>query len=226
MKTINISFILRTILFAIIFFTPILIYILIFGSSLSTEHERWSQFGSFISGIYAPIISILTITILLKQLELQHKYNTHIEDQTHISSARDDLREASKRILDIINETSPESYTYRALLHRHFQPKTRKDLENSDLIKYARKLHHMTPSLSSSWGDVLSIMTGLYAPDSMPYKLVSVNETNKLISSLTMETCVALDNFYWALSKDKLKSTKYLFSPLLSDLQNMLGTKT
>lgn len=217
MEKINISFIVRTIIFAIILSTPIIIYIFTFGSSLSTEHERWSQFGSFISGIYAPIISILTITILLKQIELQHKYNTHVEDQAFIFSAREDLKEYITKILDSIDKSLPSGNTYRSLLLSNFQPKTLKELETDEMQSLAKKLNHSAPTLFDSWSSILIVMEGLNNPDSMPYELTAANETQKIIASLSFKTCVALDNYHRALTEGKLKHTTYIFSPLLSD---------
>ena len=56
----------------LIFLTPVLVYVATFGASLSRSHSIWSEFGSVMSGIYAPIIAMTTLLVLLAQLGLQN----------------------------------------------------------------------------------------------------------------------------------------------------------
>ena len=49
---------------------PIILYIYKFGSLiLSNKHNHWAEFGTYLGGIYTPILSILTIILLAFQFQ-------------------------------------------------------------------------------------------------------------------------------------------------------------
>jgi hypothetical protein len=58
---------------------PVFLYISQFGNQLSSDHEKWAEMGSFFSGIYAPALSLLTLTVLVIQ-----RISQQSNDQFHI----------------------------------------------------------------------------------------------------------------------------------------------
>lgn len=71
----------RFLLFGMVAFTaPLLIYLFTFGFFLSSDHQRWAEFGSAMSGIYAPIVAVTTLAVLLAQVGLQKQINDHSYD--------------------------------------------------------------------------------------------------------------------------------------------------
>lgn len=58
---------------------PLIFYIWTFGGRLSSEHSRWGEFGSAMSGIYTPILTLLTISILVFQARLQKQMHDYIQ---------------------------------------------------------------------------------------------------------------------------------------------------
>jgi|TARA_R110001599_G_scaffold345720_1_gene570374 hypothetical protein len=58
---------------------PVFLYISQFGNQLSSDHEKWAEMGSFFSGIYAPVLSLLTLTVLVIQ-----RISQQSNDQFHI----------------------------------------------------------------------------------------------------------------------------------------------
>lgn len=70
---------------------PLLLYIYQFGLSLSTEHSRWSEFGSYLTGIYSPLIALVALFILTTQLLIQRAMSKHHHDQAFVNSAREDI---------------------------------------------------------------------------------------------------------------------------------------
>jgi|SRR5690625_3291448 len=46
-------------------------YSLQFGSSLSTDHTRWSEFGSFFGGLLGPVLNLLALVALVFTVGLQ-----------------------------------------------------------------------------------------------------------------------------------------------------------
>ena len=49
---------------SLIMLMPIAVYIWRFGIIISNQHLRWAEMGSAMSGIYAPILSLLTLVVL------------------------------------------------------------------------------------------------------------------------------------------------------------------
>ena len=84
-KTITFSIIL------IILSIPIIIYAFQFFNSLSDNHQRWAEFGSYFGGVYSPIFSCLVLLVLLSQTDAQIKFNKHQIDQTYISRNEKDI---------------------------------------------------------------------------------------------------------------------------------------
>ncbi len=87
----------------IILLLPICIYLFKFHNSLSDNHQSWSEFGSYIGGVYGPIISILSIIILI--VTLKQMRSSQDQDREHFQIQ---LNEQSKQrsIDDIIMLTN------------------------------------------------------------------------------------------------------------------------
>ncbi|GJK63548.1 hypothetical protein TUM17563_13130 [Klebsiella oxytoca] len=50
---------------ALIFLSPLLLYFHQFHNNLSSQPEKWSFFGSFIGGIYGPIVTLISVFVLV-----------------------------------------------------------------------------------------------------------------------------------------------------------------
>lgn len=57
--------------FGVILSIPIAIYIYQFGIGIWDTHDDWAKMGSALGGIYAPILSALTLYMIYRQLRLQ-----------------------------------------------------------------------------------------------------------------------------------------------------------
>ncbi|WP_368485841.1 hypothetical protein ABZP26_17840 [Pseudoalteromonas sp. SD03] len=62
---------------------PIVAYSYQFGFGLWESNQEWAEMGSAIGGFYTPILSILTLVVLVKQFQLQK--NMHKHEQRVIS---------------------------------------------------------------------------------------------------------------------------------------------
>lgn len=56
---------------------PTIIYAYQFGFGLWESNQEWAEMGSAIGGLYTPILSILTLIVLVKQLQLQKSMHKH-----------------------------------------------------------------------------------------------------------------------------------------------------
>ncbi len=61
-------FIICAIVLIVTMISPIFFYQQVFGWGLWQTHEEWAQMGSALSGLYTPILSLLTLIVLIIQL--------------------------------------------------------------------------------------------------------------------------------------------------------------
>ncbi|MCD9115912.1 hypothetical protein [Pseudomonas bijieensis] len=58
-------------IFSVILSIPVVIYTYEFGVGIWSSHDDWAKMGSALGGIYAPILSALTLYMIYRQLRLQ-----------------------------------------------------------------------------------------------------------------------------------------------------------
>jgi hypothetical protein len=59
----KLSVVVRLILVAVlaVLVSPLIVYMAVFGVSISHDHTRWGEMGSAMSGIYSPILALLAL---------------------------------------------------------------------------------------------------------------------------------------------------------------------
>ncbi|VVQ17323.1 hypothetical protein PS914_05996 [Pseudomonas fluorescens] len=62
-----------TLAILIAFFFAVYLYRLKFGGSLSSNSSDWSNFGSYIGGVFGPLVSFVTLLAVLKTVYLQRE---------------------------------------------------------------------------------------------------------------------------------------------------------
>ncbi|TDR71540.1 hypothetical protein DFP78_11674 [Photobacterium lutimaris] len=63
---------------------PVILYACNFGVGIWRTQEEWAKMGSALGGIYAPILSLLTLIVIVRQLNLQWQMNKFQHDQWYI----------------------------------------------------------------------------------------------------------------------------------------------
>lgn len=80
---------------AIIFIIPI-IYFIRFGvvlrMPLSEEQEVWGQLGDFLGGVINPLLSFITILLLLESLKYQNDANLSLSNQLYYSEKNEKIK--------------------------------------------------------------------------------------------------------------------------------------
>jgi len=199
---------------AAMYAAPLVIYAAKFPFELSSDHGRWAEFGSFLVGVYAPVVALTTLTVLLVQVGLQKQINDHAFTQAHISQAREDIAFYALQLSDHLNRVAIPGGSFRFVLHSEFQPQTIADLDSDRLRTLAADVDAGMPSIIGMWGSVYPILMGLAEGDTKTFKMTLNSSLQKLIALLSFETCVALDNFHRARTQGRVK-VAYRFSPLL-----------
>jgi hypothetical protein len=192
---------------------PIFVYAYTFGLTLSRNHERWAEFGSAMSGIYSPILAIFTLVVLLNQYRLQKLLTDHQQNHTQIERNIADLEFFSVRLeAYLAQDAGPYGRVYN-LIRTEFQPNSLELLNSTECTNKAALCNQEYPHIASTWGAVYPVLMSLEAIDKGIGQAAFQTCKQKLILILTFETCVALDNYYHAVTKGKL-SINYKFSPL------------
>lgn len=197
-----------------IFIAPLVMYITIFGGTISDNHTRWGEFGSAISGIYTPIMAALTLWVLVRQVQAQQRLNQHEFDQAYIERARTDIEFYLLRLATEMDFKISTGNTIREVLHHQFQPDSVAVLDEARTVEIAKLLDKENPRVFAFWYAIYSILAGLSAPKRNPYDLNKVSASQKMIAMLSFETCAALDNYHRSRSEGKTK-VSYEFSPLV-----------
>ncbi|MBC2731095.1 hypothetical protein [Thiobacillus sp.] len=195
---------------------PLVVYIYTFGTELTNSHTRWAEFGSALSGIYAPIVAITTLVVLFAQVMLQKQINEHQYVQSHIEQARADLEFYCVQLAEALDQTLLPGQTVRQVLHQNFQPSSLAALDDDSLRALASNIHANAPTALALWFAIYPILAGLIAGKSAPFEMTLHSSVAKLIAMLSFETCIALDNYHRTRTEGRM-STPYRFSPLLSE---------
>lgn len=203
------------ILIAISIVAPIAIYVRQFGWSLSPDHARWGEFGSAMSGIYTPILTLLTLSVLLNQVRLQHEMHASDRSLAYVEQARTDLEFYIARLESMMTLKISTGNTIREILHHQYQPKTLTELDQPNIEKISTQLNREAPQILGVMNAVQARLAGLSASKEAWFRLNYTSAIEKLIAVLSFETCVALENYHRAVTKGRI-NTKYAFSPLLS----------
>lgn len=193
---------------------PIVVYLVLFGASISSDHTRWAEFGSAIGGIYSPLVALLTLVVLVRQLKLQSQMNVHEFDEAYLQQARDDIEFYSTQMAQVLDAIALPGYSVRALLHEHFAHPTATELDTQELRQLAENIHGAIPPTFDIWVAIYPILTGLATGKASMYQMTFGSSKQKLIALLSFQSCVALDNFHRTITEGHIQ-VDYLFSPLL-----------
>ncbi|MBC3345389.1 hypothetical protein HU811_01915 [Pseudomonas sp. SWRI196] len=105
-----------SILIAFVF--AIYFYRLRFGGGLSSNSSDWSNFGSYIGGVFGPLVSFVTLLAVLKTVYLQRELLDTQRDEFSAMQAlqRDTFHSQQKQLKQAAEATSQDQY-HRVLEH-------------------------------------------------------------------------------------------------------------
>lgn len=201
---------------------PIGVYMYKYGAKVPSEANLWGALGSAMSGIYGPILTVFTLVVLGMQVRLQHAQlklqqtaNQHTSDQAELQNAKDDINFYLEQLVKALEKSNGEGGTIKGTLHRSFERKTVEELSNMWVRRDARTLHDYAPQLQEIWMPIYLIYNRLSSRDETSYQIHYNSARQKAIAMLSYPTCVALDNYLYCLTEDRIRYA-YQFSPALS----------
>ncbi|HDY7983513.1 hypothetical protein EA004_19670 [Vibrio anguillarum] len=84
--------------------TPILFYIYQFGFGLWSEHSDWASMGSALGGLYTPILALLTLAVLVKQLQIQAQSRDYEQRETSRKLVFDMVEKFAQKIEERLDD--------------------------------------------------------------------------------------------------------------------------
>lgn len=88
----------------VVIFSVWLSYYLNFGinNTLSDKTDVWGQFGDYVGGVINPILSFITIVLLINSLNLQREANTSLLNETKRQEKMEEFKKFEVRFFNLI----------------------------------------------------------------------------------------------------------------------------
>lgn len=196
---------------AAIFVTPPIVYILKFGMTITANHSRWAEFGSAMSGIYAPLLGALTLVVLGFQVSLQRTLTHHQQAQDFITTNNEALDSHLKKLAETLNRGAYKSTNADIL--KDMMADNKGDME--ELAGEATHFAKEFPNIFVGWAAISSILWILKMHPHSMYQHAHSTSKLKIQSYFDHELCVALDSFHSLLSNGG-SNIKYEFNEKLN----------
>jgi len=188
---------------------PIILYTSKFGYHLSEDHQQWAEFGSAISGIYSPIIAFLALLILVGQFKSQVSLNKHQYDQTYIQTTREEINYFIEKIEVALNNNHKSGVNIRQFLETNFAYLDKSQLDNALTKRLASEFRNEHKIIQDMWLAIYPLLLGLGSQKEFPYEHNFSGAILRITCSLSIETCVAIDNYYYCVTNDLQKGNYY-----------------
>ncbi|MFZ5550441.1 MAG: hypothetical protein ACOZJX_17230 [Pseudomonadota bacterium] len=145
--------------------------------------------GDAMGGIYTPILSGLTLAVLLLQVRMQADFNRHTYDESYVQSARSDIDFYLQRLAQELDRPQDYGLPVGAFLCQNFSR------THDSLTVLARDFNRNHQRVFSLWNSFYTVVAGLSVHDRHPYNLAMETAKQRAYTLLTFECCVALDNY-------------------------------
>lgn len=183
---------------------PVAFYVYTFGLHITSNHSRWGEMGSALSGIYTPILSLLTLVVLLAQVRLQERMNEHTFDQSYVQDARSDVQYYLSELAREVSREFDDGSEVGAMLVSTFVYASVEELASEWFLQVGKALNWRHHHLLSIWSAYYSILAGLKTSKYPPYTNSFEIAKQKAIMMLSYEVCAAFDQYMWCLSERRL----------------------
>ncbi|HCE3713549.1 hypothetical protein ACSTKV_13865 [Vibrio parahaemolyticus] len=191
----------------LILFLPIAAYMYQFGIGFWIQSSEWAELGSYIGGVYTPILALLTLIVLCTQIYLQviqHRQNL-------VSLQEAQLTEYLNELNFELDKSFTEDITVRSALLGLFNDKSIIAISEMDL-SLAYELNQQHHKLYSMWSGCMACLeyiktcSNLTGLQSAHYGI----QKNKVTAYMGPQVCSSLDKLNYAMLSilDELQETE------------------
>ena len=192
---------------------PLILYVYKFGTSLSSNHQTWAEFGSSMSGIYSPIFAFLALLVLINQTKSQYSINKHKYDQAYVQENRNEINFYIQKLELYLDKNYNDTCTINEFIQQEFAKVTNATLNDKVMTDSINSFNKEHKKIFDIWLAIYPLLLGLDSQKEYPYKHNFASAKLRLISCLQYGTCVALDNIYYVVSND-IQKGKYYFKDM------------
>lgn len=173
---------------------PVVAYIFVFGHDVSTDHEKWSQFGGYVSGVYAPVIGLLTLMVLFLQFRLQRSEANY----RHTQGALDASRAWVEYYVQLLDEELKRIHGGATV--GQFVDSTLHCEREADQLAHlkaaAAQLASVRPLVLQAWASIQEELRSIKGSNHPAAEGFHAGAKQKLIATLGRERCMKLDQAF------------------------------
>jgi len=188
---------------------PVILYVYTFGFYLSTDHEKWAEFGSAMSGIYSPLIAFAALFILIIQSQIQRSMNKHQHDQSFIQRTRDDIDFFIGKLETYLNYKYDDESSIKEYITSKYAYIDEVVLDSPQTARDIKDFNLKHQYIVDIWLALYPLLNGLEANKAYPYEHNFSGSKLRISSCLSYATCVAIDNMYYSITNDSQKGRYY-----------------
>lgn len=177
----------------VVLLVPILAYMYKFGLGFWEQPNEWADLGGYVGGVYTPILSLITLTVISMQIFIQHQQYQHSLIQHQEEQIKEYLIALEEALT--INIDNVSSRDFLVSLCRDISKDKIKDISAESIMNFNQCNHR----LYSMWSEVMICLTVLenISNQSVYNKVVFASNKNKVIAYLNPQTCRMLDRFHF-----------------------------
>lgn len=194
--------------------SPLVVYVSTFGFIPSISHPRWAEFGSAMGGIYGPILTVMTLWLLVLQYRMQRQMNAQQANQQFLSKTNDDIQTHLGIIAQAVEKNLAGVMDIRRLLLDTFENATVEQLRSDSMREFSYEIDTKLPEIDLNWSAIYSSFAGLKILEGTEYESYLLSMKFKLIGTLGFSMCRALDNYLFAVTSGNV-AYPYEFNPAL-----------
>ena len=223
---------------ALLVFTPIFLYIKVFGFGFWDEHTKWAELGSFFGGVLGPIITVISVGFLFLQLRANNKQQQHTIDTLKLQKIEADIAfflpivrtELSREIPTMNNKVLSESMAHHAAefchVHTHYQGDENPELIVKDFGKRSFDFLICYEGLFASWLAINSHLNTLKQLDSTLNMDNYKSQRARVFTSLDSAICSHMDTISMLLDNDFQPHFRDSFESARNEVQSNLKQRT
>ncbi|MGS3180323.1 hypothetical protein ACB265_13020 [Aeromonas dhakensis] len=205
---------------------PILAYMYRFGLGLWEMPNEWADLGSYVGGIYTPILSLITLAVISVQIFIQNQQFQH----SLIQHQEGQIKEYLAALEDALDMDTGDGSS-RDFLVDMLKDVSKEDVKNIP-IELVMNFNQFNHRIYSMWSEVIKCLVILerISNQNLYNKVVFSSNKNKIIAYLNPQSCRMLDRYHYVfitkcqelgLPFDVNPACKYYYSDLNARAQGL-----
>jgi hypothetical protein len=175
--------------------SPIAIYVGQFGIGVWGSHSAWAEMGSAIGGIYTPILTLMMLIVISRQVDLQQVVITNSESTKKMQQFHDDFLYYLSHLENLLAKHEGK-YLDNYLKQINV-------LADNELQEEIPPNNFQNLDLTTSWHAVTNQLFSFRNSNEKLFQDAASSKEHYILITLGIEKCVSLDKFLVQFNKGK-----------------------